>query len=213
MSILLERCKGGCSQPQLPVPTRAPTPAFTIIELLIVISIIIALAGLVLATSGYVATKSKRSRAEAEIAAISAALESYKADKGIYPSGPGTTEALKANLDPDGGNPANYVSSGRFLYKQLSGDSDGDPTNGIETKGYFGGSLKPNMLSPSPPGPNTYIRDPFGYNYGYSTAKAANPNGSDGYNPSFDLWSTCGETGKKSGETVQQYQQRWIKNW
>ena len=187
--------------------------AFTLIELLVVISIIIVLAGLVLATSGYIATKGRRSRAEAEIAAISAALESYKADNGIYPTDPASSETLKANIDPDGGDPANYVAAGKFLYKQISGDSDGDPTNGIETKSYLGGSLKPNMLSPSPPGPNTYVQDSFGYCYGYSTVKAANPDGTNGYNPTFDLWSTCGEKGKKSGETFQQYQQRWIKNW
>jgi prepilin-type N-terminal cleavage/methylation domain-containing protein len=74
--------------------------AFTLIELLIVISIIVVLAGLVLATSGYVTTKGRRSRAEAEIAAISAALESYKADNGIYPQS-AMTDALKANAMGD----------------------------------------------------------------------------------------------------------------
>src|ERR1700692_3530648 len=59
--------------------------AFTILELLVVMTIIIVLAGLILATSGYVQKKGARSRAEAEIAAMSAALESYKADNGIYP--------------------------------------------------------------------------------------------------------------------------------
>ena len=62
--------------------------AFTIIELLIVMTIILVLAGLILATAGYVQKKGARSRTEAEIAAISAALESYKADNGIYPSEP-----------------------------------------------------------------------------------------------------------------------------
>src|SRR3954463_1288191 len=60
--------------------------AFTLIELLVVMAIIIVLAGLILATAGYVQNKGKRSRAEAEIAAISAALENYKADNGVYPS-------------------------------------------------------------------------------------------------------------------------------
>ena len=54
---------------------------------LVVITIIIVLAGLVLSTVGYVRKKGARSRAEAEIAAMSAACESYKADNGIYPSG------------------------------------------------------------------------------------------------------------------------------
>src|SRR5436309_15595112 len=66
--------------------------AFTIIELLVVISIIIILAGLILSTVGYVQKKGARSRAEAEIAAISAALESYKADNGIYPTDSNSTE-------------------------------------------------------------------------------------------------------------------------
>src|SRR5437764_8669616 len=71
--------------------------AFTIIELLIVMAIIIVLAGLILATAGYVQKKGYRSRAEAEIAAISAALENYKADNGIYPANNDTN-----NLNPLG---------------------------------------------------------------------------------------------------------------
>jgi len=181
--------------------------AFTIIELLVVISIIIILAGLILSTVGYVQKKGTRLRAEAEIAAISAALESYKADNGIYPTDSNTTEKLKASLDPDGGDPSKFIDAGKYLYKTISGDTDGDPSTGIETKPYL--AFKPNMLSPN----NTYVRDPFGSCYGYSTAKAANPTGTDGYNPTFDLWSTAGETAKKTGETFQQYQQRWIKNW
>ncbi len=60
--------------------------AFTLIELLVVITVIIILAGLILSTTGYVQKKGARSRAETEIAAISAACESYKADNGVYPS-------------------------------------------------------------------------------------------------------------------------------
>ena len=60
--------------------------AFTVIEILVVMTIILVLAGLVLATSSYVHNKGARSRAEAEIAAMSAALENYKADNGVYPT-------------------------------------------------------------------------------------------------------------------------------
>jgi type II secretory pathway pseudopilin PulG len=215
-------CRGVCIQ-RLPRGfgvwhKHRNNPAFTILELLIVISIIIVLAGLTIATMGYVQNKGAHSRAETEIAAISTALESYKADNGVYPTDPASTEVLAANADPQGGNPTNFIMSSRFLYKKLSGDSDGNPTTSDpanDTKNYLGNALKPNMLTPDPPGVNTYIRDPFGYSYGYSTAKAADPAGGNGYNPTFDLWSTGGETGKKvtSPETFQQYQQRWIKNW
>ena len=54
--------------------------------MLMVIMVIFILAALVLAASSYVQNKGARARAETEIAAMSAALESYKADNGIYPS-------------------------------------------------------------------------------------------------------------------------------
>ena len=64
--------------------------AFTLIELLVVIAIIAILAGLILSTAGGIQKKAARSRAESEIAALSAALESYKADNGDYPTNSNT---------------------------------------------------------------------------------------------------------------------------
>ncbi len=178
--------------------------AFTIIEILIVIGIILFLAGLLLAVSGYVQEKGKRARAEAEIAAMSAALESYKADNGIYPrDNPGNqfTDNLNARSST---NPANYQNASLFLFTQLSGlDANQTPISGV--KSYFG--FKPLMLGgPRDANGNvtsvSYIRDPFGNSYGYSTAYQNNPN--TGYNPTYDLWSTGGSTADTS---------KWIKNW
>src|SRR5947209_20465512 len=98
--------------------TRATLRAFTIIELLVVISIIIILAGLILSTVGYVQKKGARSRAEAEIAAITAALENYKADNGIYPRD--TTNSTTDNLDARvSGSPTSYQTASLFLYDSL----------------------------------------------------------------------------------------------
>lgn len=72
---------------------------FTLIELLVVIAVIAILASLVLATSGYVQEKAGRSRAEAEISALSAALESYKIDNGEYPRFTNTGTNNKVLLD------------------------------------------------------------------------------------------------------------------
>ena len=69
----------------------ASQSAFTLIELITVVAIIAILSSLTLATFGYVQEKAGRSRAEAEIAALSAALESYKADNGNYPAGTNIT--------------------------------------------------------------------------------------------------------------------------
>jgi type II secretory pathway pseudopilin PulG len=189
-----------------PPRSAKATAAFTVIELLVVIAIIIVLAALVLGTVGYVQKKGARSRAEAEIAALSAALESYKADNGIYPTDQTQTEQVNPTASPV---PA---AASLYLYEQLSGDATGTlqpPATGV--KSYF--TFKPQMLfGPKDPNGNltsvNYIRDPFGNAYGYSTMKAANPTGTNGFNPTFDLWSTAGTTGSTTSDQAQ-----WIKNW
>ena len=187
--------------------THAIPGAFTIIELLVVIATIIVLAGLILSTVGYVQNKGARSRAEAEIAAISAALESYKADNGIYPRD--TTNNTTDNLDArTASGPLNYESASLFLYEQLSGDTNAklQPVG----KTYF--AFKPQMLSGLKDANGnltsvTFIRDPFGNSYGYSTAYQKDP--ATGYNPTYDLWSTAGVISSANPPN----QAQWIKNW
>jgi len=173
------------------------TRAFTLLELLTVIAIIMVLAGLILAGAGYAQQKAARDRASAEISALSAALESYKADNGEYP-----TSSATEGLDPDGAyNATSYSSANIVLYKALSGDADldrkADVQGGVRQKVYF--EFKADMLSPTT-GSVAYISDPFGNPYGYSTryAKelASGSSGANlkGYNPTFDLWSTAGVT-------------------
>ena len=159
---------------------------FTLIELLVVITVIAILAGLVLQTAGYVQKKAARSRAEAEIAALSAALESYKADMGDYPAG-------------TNGNPNTRTSTGTanaFLRAALA------PSTG---KVYFefskGMGTNANISET-----NQAILDPFGEGYGYyytnSSAGAANAGIRSGTN-FYDLWSRAGTTNTN----------QWIKNW
>ena len=172
--------------------------AFTILELLIVMSIIIVLGGLILATAGYVQKKGKRSRAEAEIAAISAALENYKADNGIYPS-----DTVTNNFNVATTSNTDYEAPSLKLYEYLSGDTNHD--RAAETKTYF--PFKPNQLTPLDQSKAvTALRDPFGNPYGYSTMKASTPTSATGHNPTFDLWS-IGDGAVGTDET------KWIKNW
>src|SRR5437868_12918180 len=110
----LERIYGSTTQ-RLNVLTRRShssfrvSAAFTLIELIVVTTVIIILTGLVLSTVGYVQKKGARARAETEIAAMSAALESYKADNGIYPRN-SDTDSLNPTMDvnPNTTPPNNY---------------------------------------------------------------------------------------------------------
>jgi len=155
------------NNPSLIYPNSNPRSSrgFTLIELLVVITVIAILAGLVLQTAGYVQKKAARSRAEAEIAALSAALESYKADMGNYPAWTNTTTPftnnafLRATLAP---------STGKVYFEFSKGM--GTNANISET--------------------NQSILDPFGTGYCYQYPGNANRSGSN----FFDLWSRSGTT-------------------
>src|SRR5216117_3885157 len=104
--------------------------AFTLIELIVVITVIVILTGLVLSTVGYAQKKGARARAETEIAAISAACESYKADNGVYPRDNATnqyTDILDARQNFDATQTV-YQNASRYLYEALFGATSGRRT-------------------------------------------------------------------------------------
>ena len=74
--------------------------AFTLIELMVVVTIIAVLAGLTIGTLGYVNRKGAESRARAEVAAIATAVDNYKLEFGSYPSN--NTTALFKELTGQG---------------------------------------------------------------------------------------------------------------
>ena len=146
---------------------------FTLIELLVVITVIVILAGLVLQTAGYVQKKAARNRAEVEIAALAAALESYKADMGDYPAdtntnvSTGTNRFLRSALAPNGTNSLNTLNRVYFEFSKGMGTST---TLSSDT--------------------NQNVLDPFGNRYGYQYPGSSDRSGSN----FFDLWSTAGST-------------------
>jgi len=185
--------------------------AFTVIELVVVFGVILVLAGLVLSTAGYVRKKGARARAETEIAALSAACESYKADNGVYPRDATTTDTLDARTNGNSSSPS-YNQASLTLYNLLFGATSGGRTPDPGKRSYF--VFKPNMLSPADQTlPVLYIQDPFGYSYGYSTIQAATGDTTKGYNPTFDLWSTVGLTATPSPPPSDTITPQWIKNW
>jgi prepilin-type N-terminal cleavage/methylation domain-containing protein len=126
---------------------RSTMGGFTILELLVVIAIIAILAGLILSTAGYVQRKGASSRAEAEIAALSVALENYKADNGDYPR----ETNVSGSSAPLGNN---------FLLTNLM------PATG---KVYF--EFNKSMTNAG------NVVDPFGENYGYQYPGETNRSG------------------------------------
>ena len=147
--------------------------------------------------------RSVRTRVSGEIAALSVALESYKTDHGHYPTDAGTTQKLNPRVAFD---PALYIPASHFLYRELSGDADGDPstTSPNDKKRYF--EFSPRMLRSFGSSRTTYIADPWGNSYGYSTSKLAYSNDTAGYNVGFNLWST-------GGGTTQEDRTKWWTNW
>jgi type II secretory pathway pseudopilin PulG len=174
-----QRCNGSTWRSHSSFSCRA----FTIIELVVVLGVILILTGLVLSTVGYARKKGARARAETEIAAMSAALESYKADNAVYPaySGAAGAHALYQGLSGDGND-------------AIGGTTTSTGIPGSSGKSYM--TLKPNMLSPNPPGATTRVIDPFSNDYNYQAPGTNNL-------ATFDLWSTANSTDPN----------QWIKNW
>jgi prepilin-type N-terminal cleavage/methylation domain-containing protein len=149
-----------------PLTPRRPAAAFTLIELLAVITIIGILAGLTLGAAGAVRRHGATSTAKAEVAALQAACDRYYAENSAYPIGTNSPTTVTA--------PAGATA----LFTNLVGSTTLSvaPT----TKRYF--EPKPAMVYTN--GTPNYFIDPWGYAYGYN---------SDGTNAPL-IWSTAGQT-------------------
>lgn len=172
--------------------------------IMIVAGLVVVLAGPAAAKWGFLympQTNCGVPRVGGEIMALSAALETYKQEHGSYPSNAATENLSPVHLH----DPTYYIPAARFLYRVLSGDTDGNPRTPLPpgSKVYF--PFKPEMVRMAPGG--AFVVDPWGNPYGSSTLKARQPNSSDGHNNlGFDLWSTGGGTRAKD-------QRNWTKNW
>ena len=204
---------------------RPSRHAFTLIELITVITIILILAGLILNIAGNAQYKAAMARANSEIKQMETAITSYQTDNGTVPrdtAGTGTTDTLNAQQSTDPTTTA-YINASSFLFKVLSGNTQlfasGSPYyTATQGKPYV--TFAPNQLmtpdnsaSNAPLDTSTYLVDPFGFSYGYSTANlyAQEQNNAAagsasvaaaGYNPTFDLWSTGGYTTAPGGNST-----------
>ena len=152
--------------------------AFTLIELLAVITIIGILAGLTLGAAGAVRRHGATSTAKAEVAALQAACDRYFADNNAYPVG---------TADPGTNTPAGATT----LFTSLLGSEN--LTIAPTSKRYF--EPKPAMVYTNV-SPNFFI-DPWGNAYGYN---------SDGTNAPL-VWSTAGTTKGETNKWITSWPQ------
>jgi general secretion pathway protein G len=178
---------------------RSGKAAFTLIELMAVITIIVILAGLVVAGMGFVTERQAKEKARVQIALLSKALEDYKLDNGSYPpstdtaTGLGQSQELFKALYYDSDNDSQYAASGASTGDQDQKIylSDLDPVTNKQgwTTGIAAVATK--------------IVDPWGNEYRYRSAFAApvgtNAPGANAstQNPDFDLWS-AGKDGRST---------------
>jgi prepilin-type N-terminal cleavage/methylation domain-containing protein len=168
---------------------RSGLAAFTLIELMTVITIIVVLAGLVIGGVGYVQDRQLTARAKIQIDLLSKALEEYKLDNGTYPptenkssatgsKGTGTSSILFQALYWDG-----YSNDTKIYLPELNHENS--------KQGWTSGTLNA----------NTPIIDPWGNEYCYRTAVNSSGGENSGtQNPDFDLWS-MGKDGKTAAST------------
>ena len=171
-----------------PLTPRRPVAAFTLIELLAVITIIGILAGLTLGAAGAVRRHGATSTAKAEVAALQAACERFYADNNLYPTTTNSMPSPSSSFTPTA---SIYTDTGKALFASLLGSAT--LANAPTSKRYF--EPKPAMVYTN--GSPNYFIDPWGYAYGYN---------SDGTNAPL-IWSTAGQT--TGGANTN----KWITSW
>jgi general secretion pathway protein G len=149
-------------------PSRRHSTAFTLIELLAVITIILLLAGLVVGGLGFANDKQARSKAAVQIALLEKAIEDYKSDTGSYPGTANTAIAGNVSEQLYIALFYNGLTNGRIYLPDLDPRTTKQGWVTASTGTTVPASLK--------------ITDPWGNNYRYRI-------GTNAQNPDFDLWS------------------------
>jgi general secretion pathway protein G len=188
---------------------RRDHAAFTLIELMAVITIIVILAGLVIGGMGFVSERQAKEKAKVQMALLSKALEEYKLDFGTYPPTP--------NKPGNFATPAGTGTSS-IMFDFLYWDSDRDASGGVtdtDQKLYLP-ELDPATSkqgwTTTPAGKATIIVDPWGNQYCYRTGSDSTGKANDAtQNPDFDLWS-MGKDGKSNADLKHRDSRDDIKN-
>lgn len=178
---------------------------FTLMELMVVISLIAILAGMVMAAMPAVLNQIKRKQVKLTMKELEAGLSSYKLDNGMYP----VNEPV---------NPQNAILGGSVLYKYLSGDFDEDgflddekDNRKIYMEGidYNTAKNQPQQRVGTTGNGKYALVDPFGNLIRYLCEPPGKKN-KQTRNPTYDLWSLGGADAESNAT---EDLSRWITNW
>ena len=150
------------------------TQAFTLIELLTVMAIIMIIAGMVVGVSTTARESARKRKSEVMIAALEIGISMYHADTGNYPTGDDGTGCY-------------------FLYDLLTNAEYGDGLSGGGNPADIAGWRGPYMEFKTKDLNNVAdeIIDPWGNVYNYDATNPITHNTN-----SFDLWSIGGSDGR-----------------
>ncbi|MBU4376862.1 MAG: type II secretion system protein GspG [Candidatus Omnitrophica bacterium] len=168
---------------------RKFTQAFSLIELLSVMVIILILAGLFVGVSGPASRSAKKRKAEVMVSALEVAIGMYKADTGSNPpTGTGSPDPGSQTLYDHLTNEDAYAQGGTSPISGWSG-----PYMKFRNEDISGGE----------------ILDPWGRPYNYSFGAWTN----NPYPSSFDLWSDGPDKINGWGNPADPNGKDDIKNW
>lgn len=180
---------------------RRARPAFTLVEVLVVMTIIAILAGLVVVGMEFAKQRQASEKAKVQIALLSKGIEEYKADMGFYP-GTYPRENPKLPAATESGGDYSKTLYTYLFYDGYNYAEKGQPADWSEATKIYLPELNPAttkqgwVTTSKTPSDSLNIMDPWGGNYLYRVGALAdgkpNPNAQ---NPDFDLWSK-GKDGK-----------------
>jgi general secretion pathway protein G len=171
---------------------------FTLVELLVVITIIVVLSGLVIGVAGFVQRKAAVTKAKTQLKLMEAKLDEYAQDAGGFPE--------------------EFDDKGLIVYTMLFGDGigpdgvagslDDTPPDGTPDEGArvylpeFDPNINKQQMLSLQPGSKVPLKlvDPWGNSWRFRSGDRHNPK-----NPDFDLWSM--------GPDAREHTEDDIRNW
>lgn len=214
---------------------RRFSKGFTLVEIIVVVTVIVILMGLVIGVAGPVQESGRRSRAQAEVAALETALTRFEQDNGFYPNA-----ASIGRIQSDtfyNGDPGTYLAASRALFLAVTGRQWLNSTHVATMRTQYM-QVSPSQVPPNFHGTPTstnidasafatysgtintgsYLVDPWGRAYGYyyaATPFGTPPTRHSIFNVSlYDLWSTGGQTTNPGNTPANAHViRRWIANW